>query len=159
MNDIETLQEARQHVQDHVHEGVVCPCCDRHIKVYARRVTRVLVEFLRALYRMRAFGINPHRFVEVSAELGKDMARGDYSKLAYWNLIEQHPEHTGLWRVTPEGVAFLNGSLRIPVHAFVLRNEVLGYSDDTVDVSQAFGSAFSLDEVMAPVSEVRRASW
>ena len=37
-SEIDTLAEARQHVAEHVFEGVNCPCCQQLVKEYRRKL-------------------------------------------------------------------------------------------------------------------------
>ena len=44
---------------------------------------------------------------------------------------------SGFWRVTPEGMAFAQGQITVPSHAFVYNNRVEGWSITRITVFEA----------------------
>jgi hypothetical protein len=87
---------------------------------------------------------------------------GDYSKLAYWDLIEPRPledgdspERTaGWWRPTPRGIAFVHGQIRLPSHVYLYDHRIQtqagdrGFSEETITIFDALGKRFSYAEIM-----------
>lgn len=115
--------------------GVQCPVCRQHAQAYKRQVTGPMVAVMAALAREQrrlAIEQRPQHIWVHLADL--EQKSRDTASLAYWRLIEQHPEHRGEWRVTDEGQHFLRGDLRISKYAHVYSGRPYGFSGETVDV-------------------------
>lgn len=155
MQPTATLQEARDHVREHADEGVTCPCCDRYVRVYRRTITKSQVEFLvDLLYAARAHARRDgrpvgHVYVDVRTIQGQHMRGGDYSKLAYWGLIERSTAEQGYWRITPLGRSWLRGTVVVPRYAYVLDGVVQRFSTDGLGVDDARREVFDLDKLLS----------
>lgn len=144
------LSTAREHVRTHRHDGVRCPCCDRYVKVYARKISHDQVVFLAELYRrarIAARGTGDPYQQTIDARTITNLRGGDYSKLQLWELI--HRVAPGHWRITRKGRAFLAGRIAIPRYAYVLDGQLLHYGSDTVTVAACIRTTFDLDEALA----------
>jgi hypothetical protein len=80
---------------------------------------------------------------------------GDYGKLAYWGLVESMPVapeidkgSSGQWKITKKGVDFSAGNIKVPSHALIYNNTVMGFSTGLVDINKCLGKRFSYSEIM-----------
>lgn len=141
-DDTKTVKEAKQFLKDHLETGVNCPCCGQHVKLYPRALNSGLA---RALILMHRAPTTPEGWVDIK---NVDVRGGDYAKLRYWELIEQRSSGSGVWRVTLKGVKFVSDQGRVPKTVFVYNGRVRAFSDDTINIRQALGKAFSYEELM-----------
>ena len=135
-----TLGEARQWLRERVQDGAECPCCKQTAKVYQRRLNKGMLNSLVAIYQA---GGN-QRWVDVTTLNAKNR---EHNKLAYWDLVEAHPDHRGLWRITAKGLEFLRGQTRVPQHVNVYNNRVLGFSRTMISANDVI-DGFDLAELM-----------
>ena len=153
--EFETLAEAREAWKEAIWaEGMVCPCCDRWGKVHKRKLNRGIIRCLIYLYEQWQRGVNDWihvpkkgpRHVLNSAEIGK---------LELWGLGWNKPnkddpkkKHTGYWMIQPRGIAFIEGRMKVPSHAYVYNKEALKFTDKKVDPSWCLGEPFDYRELM-----------
>lgn len=154
-NDDTTLGEVREYLHEHGKKGVDCPACDRLVKIYDRKINGGIVMNLFPMYRFNLE--NPQDFLHVYSAIKADQGMNmEYSKLAWWNLIEKmagKPEDkakksSGMWRITPKGIAFLRGQITIPERVSIYDNRIVGYSENHVNVREALGNKFDYEELM-----------
>ena len=152
-----TLESARSEMLSKAHSkhGAHCPCCERFIKLYRRPLSASMARYLIVLAKKSGTG-NPWLHVETDFRDVSIPSRGDYAKLRYWGLIEPKPgvsergtRTNGYWRITDKGRDFVAGNALVPSHVFLLNNRLVGFSDKSVTIRDALGSAFSYDELMA----------
>jgi hypothetical protein len=147
----ETLAGAREWLRGNVEDGAACPCCGQFAKVYRRKIHSAMARDLIIAYRKADLD-----WFHVRTTLGHD--GGDFAKLAYWQLIVEHPgeredgsSRAGWWRISLTGEAFALGKSRIPKYARIYNGRLLGFSDDRVGIRDALGSRFRYDDLMAGV--------
>jgi len=130
----------------------ICPCCDRLVKIYRRKLNSGMAHSL--IWLVKAYQDNPGwidvqkkapRYVVASREIGK---------LAHWGLVSQRENDdktkrtSGLWRPTTQGIEFSKNLIPMESHVFLLDNEVQGFSKSQVYIQDALGSKFDYQEVM-----------
>jgi hypothetical protein len=148
-----TLHDARQWLRDRVDDGARCPCCTQHAKVYRRKITGAMARALIALHQ--AGGAD--EYVYAPDILREHRLVADAAKLRYWHLVTELDEprddggRAGYWQITPHGVHFLRGDLRVPKYARVYDGRRLGFTGEPVSVGDCLGEPFRLDELMAGV--------
>lgn len=108
---------------------VKCPLSGTvHNMPYRRSISKGMARALKLLYRIQVERINdgtaPNQFA-------------DFTKLRYWKLIRQ--DETGHWRITPKGIDFVRGVVRVEKHAIVVNNVC----------SQFMGDELSLNEILS----------
>lgn len=150
----ETLAEARERLEDgkHSRDGMICPCCDQRAKVYRRKFSAAMCRGLIWLYHEGG----AHRFVHVNEKAPRWLIGfGGYFALAEkWGLIEdventdERKRRSGMWRLTPIGVAFVECRVRIATHVEVYNNEAIGWSDEHATIEQLLADRFSYAEIM-----------
>ena len=133
-------------------EGGHCPVCDRWGKLNKFTLNQTLVRMLLAIYYR---GSN-----EGDGDGWLDMPRlrdhlihrtNQYSKLAYWNLIERHPTKSGLWRTTKLGEQFLKKSATVPAHVWVYNTAVHSVSQEQVYINEVFETGFDYESAMSDI--------
>lgn len=149
-DDNMTLGAARDWLRARIEHGATCPCCQRFAKVYRRKVAARDTRALIKIYRDHGIG-----WVRLRDLVGYN--GGDEAKLRYWQLIEQSPEvaddgnphGVGWWRLTPRGVAWVEGRVSIPKYARIYAAECLGLEGELVNVRAALGGGpFDYEKLM-----------
>ena len=144
-------------------DGVKCPCCGRFAKVYRRSVTSSMAYALYLIYvhcaNTEQTWIHVPSFLSkaVSENAGATCRGGDWAKLAYWDLLQESHivredggKHAGWWRITALGEAFVEGKVKIPKHAVVYNQTLLGLdTSELVSFEESLKSRFDFDEMMA----------
>lgn len=80
----------------------------------------------------------------------------DYGKLVWWNMLQKHPgekedgNSNGLYRITQEGIDFVEGYTTVISHAREYLSEVLYFEGKQIDIAQAleYGNRFKYDELI-----------
>jgi len=97
-----------------------CPSCSQ--QTFLRKVTLSgqLVHALRIIQQA------PNSTVKGShmAKYGRSIYC-NYTQLKYWGLIQEDRANES-WRITEEGIAFLNSEMRLPTSLYVFADQVRG---------------------------------
>jgi hypothetical protein len=132
-------------------EACDCPTCGRHAQIYRRKFHSSIARQLIRLYRL---GGTAH-YIHASKLILPDVSgAGDFSKAKYWGLIYQQintdpdTKCNGMWILSPDGVAFVQGKLRIPREVMVFDDQVRGMSTETISIGEALGDRFNYHELM-----------
>jgi hypothetical protein len=167
-----TLLEARKETFEAalIGKGTKCPCCDRFVKVYKRKINSAMGRALILLYRhYNKPNIRPEEWVHFPRLLiGQGAQRSDEGKLALWGLVEKlsglredGSKRNGFYRITDLGRKFARSEVELPAHAFLYYSgQILGFSDgnnypkNIVRIGDVLGKAFNYREMMeAPYAE------
>jgi hypothetical protein len=139
-------------------KGVECPCCRQFAKVYKRKLSSSMAYALVLIYRH--FEVErPYEYVHVPKLLngfGVVARGGDWSKLGFWGMIEEHPDsrredgckHTGEWRLTEYGRQFAACVATAPKHLYFYNGQLIAKSDEATYIREALGARFHYDELM-----------
>lgn len=156
MDEKTKTDELREHVRGNRNKGIKCPTCDQFVKVYRRKVNSSMAYGLIEVYH---YFRSPGHEEWLHVPDYKDLAKlgGDFAKLGIWGLVEPMPgerddgcKHTGYYRITDRGVAFVEGRLRIPKYAFTFNQTVLSMTEDQdADIHDALADEFSYRELMS----------
>lgn len=160
---METLSEAKAHVQQQLDKGVHCPCCGQYVKRYKRKLSAGMALILIYLHRQpKGEWVQVEKLIKETRSIPMS-ARGDYHKLRFWGLIEQQDsersdgsDRVGYWRITDKGRRFVEGEIRVAAHIYLKTGLFDGFSEETVTIRQALGKRFNYSELMAPVVRDRR---
>lgn len=140
--------------------GTRCECCGQHVQVYRRTLYGSMARWLISLTRATQIvtvtmrdGVSTQAYSWTQA---RDIPQrgGDYAKLAYWDLVEQHPDvpaekrDSGLWRPTARGVNFVFGRVTIPQYAYVYAERVIGLGGPERDIRTCLGKKFNYEELL-----------
>jgi hypothetical protein len=134
--------------------GTDCPVCGQHAELYRRRIGSTMARQLITAYQ--AAGTDPFHAPTV---LGTSQT-GDFAKLALWGLIAERDGrrddggHHGRWRITKDGVAFLEGRSRVPQWVLVYDGRKIGMDGDPIGLA----SILAEDGVPFDLAEIRPAN-
>lgn len=130
----------------------VCPCCGRHAQVYRRQIHAQIAFQLIKLYR--AGGATAWvKLHEVLSKHGKPNI-SDFSITKYWGLVEQEVSNdsakrtSGMWRLTPTGVQFVDGGLAIPKYSFIFDDTLIRSGKELTTIGDCLGAKFNYAELM-----------
>ncbi len=148
---METLKEAKQHLKDHYKEkGTNCPCCGQFVKQYKRKLGSVMARTLIRLSKMP----NEYNHVKDIVKGISDTGTNDFSKLAYWGLIDEMANDStakrtsGYWRITQKGHDFVNCKIVLLEHALIYNRLCNGFGGVKINIVDALGKKFNYQELM-----------
>ncbi len=138
--------------------GIECPCCRQFAKIYKRKLNATMAYAHVLVYRH--FQVpRGDEWLHVPQLLnghGVVARGGDWSKLSFWGLLEEHPEdrddgckHAGMWRLTDAGRRFAAAVETVPKHLYFYNGQLIALSDERTFIREALGNRFHYDELMA----------
>jgi len=153
---LESLTRSKQRAEmlANADDGTHCPTCNRFIKRYKRKLNSGMCRTLIWLYHyQRETG---QRWVKVADVAPTYVLRtNEISRLAVWNLAkeksisdDEDKRTSGLYRITNDGMDFVEGKLDVPSHVLLMSNKVERFSETTTNIRRALGSKFSYNELM-----------
>lgn len=148
-----SVGQARQYLLQNRDDGVRCPCCNRLVKVYHRKLNSGMARVLIAQWlSVGQEWANTAALPEVR-RLGTAGREG--AKLAHWELLEHDgarredggkPNH---WRITDFGRLFILNMVPVPSHVWLIDNTRLEFdSSRHLYIKDALGNHFDYDELM-----------
>ena len=151
------INAAREMIRDRADEGLECPCCRQFVKIYQRKLYSSIAYALICLYKN-----HPHsEYIHLNDLTLKDpiMAgsggRGDFAKLAHWNLIEEKTKsenddkrNSGYWKITENGILFVERKIRVPSHVKIYNGKMIGHSGACIGIDECLGNRFSYYNLM-----------
>lgn len=145
--DATRLDVARDWTRKHAEEGVECPLCTQHVKVYKRTLNSGMARSLIQIFRVAGAG-----WCHVPTQIG---ARSrEEGKLVYWGLLEESPVprddggRAGWWRLTAKGEAFVRQQITVPSHARVYNGKCLSLIGNPITIQDALGKKFNYNDLM-----------
>ena len=109
-------------------EGVICPCCECHDKIYDRRITVSGVRGVVSLYKWTARnGDGYHHYKKFVRD-----SQGEFTRLRHIGLIERRPKvkpakkTSGMYRITSKGKSFIRGDISVPERMLLYHDELVG---------------------------------
>lgn len=149
---------ARVWAELNLEEGVICPVCNQHARIYKRRLHSSMAAGL--IYLCRYFETyRDARWVHAE-ELFRIVPharsfRGDFAKLRFWGLIRHRDpnfggerRNNGDCRITSDGIAFVHRRLLCPSHVTLYANQVLAVATTLVDIRRVLGQRFYYPELL-----------
>lgn len=144
-----SLREAHARVWANLDRGVFCPCCQRMARRYARRFHREMAVFL--VYLVRAFAAKAdwHELRSlIPGGRSSPKASTDGSYLVQWGLVKRHPKHTGIYRPTDAGIAFVHGQTAAPKIAWVYGGRAVSFSRERCYITEVLGDRIDVLEML-----------
>jgi hypothetical protein len=146
-----TIEEAKMWVNQNSKIGCICPCCDRLIKVYKRKLNSGMSQELIALYELsrndlETIFFHHTQFAKVSG--------GELSKLTHWGLVCEKPNSiqdkktSGFWGITEKGIQFVENKISVEKYIYLLDAELISYSKEKTNIIESLGNKFSYPELM-----------
>lgn len=153
---METIKDAKEYLRNNFEEGAECPCCGQFVKQYSRLFDSGLARFAIALYRLTKgmSGLSRNKD-DIRKRAGMEKLQAtNYGIIEFWNIAvktkndDDSKRTSGLWKLTPKGVAFVEGRLLIPKYAKTYDNKCQGFSDTRITIKEALGNKFNYRELM-----------
>lgn len=147
-----TVKEAQDYVKEYAEDGVYCPCCERLVKLYKRKLHSEMAAFLFRL--VFAYKTHPRWYSTRELVPGTSKSTTDGSYLVHWDLVQKEPAKNnsggkaGSYKPTQRGIDFVMGEVVVPSHIHMLCGELVGYSDDYVTFAECIENKFDYDELM-----------
>lgn len=151
-----TIGDGRAYLNSQLERGKAakCPCCTQTVKVYKRRLNAGMTHALIVLYKE-----GTDEYVHMGDLLTSQKINAgntEYSKLAYWGLIEEMPKGkevtakrtSGFWKITAMGKAFAEDRLKVAEYVRVFNKKPLSMGGDKVGVRDTLGKGFDYKELM-----------
>lgn len=154
------LQDAIEETKEGARKGTVCPCCGQNVKLYRRKLHAMMalgLLVLVKLYEALQTWINVRQINSILLQRFQGQTTNptsDFSKLAYWGLIEECPNDdretrtSGLWKPSQRGIDFANGRIRLPSYVYSYNNIVVDTDGEDITIRDALGERFSYREMM-----------
>lgn len=143
-HDDMTLGEAQQVLRGLVAEGHKCPCCTQFARIYKRKLNSGMAVSL--IKMCKAAGKHWQHIPTTIG--GRSREEG---KLRYWGLVEEAETGGGYWRVTDRGWNFVTRGEKVPMYAKIYDGRCLSLMGELIDIHEALGEHFDLDELMNTV--------
>ncbi len=150
-----TLEEAKAELRKVAAKGGRCPCCNQFVKVYRRKLNSGMAKALIKFYLFECQGERGRwiHWREASGHIEQFCA--EYSKLAYWGLLEPMPhiegekKSSGMWRVTEAGRDWVNVETRVPSHALIYDGKLIRLEGEGITIITVLSNKFDYFELMA----------
>ena len=123
------LVEARRWLRARLDNGVKCPCCGRHAKVYRRTLTAKMADGLK-----RSEETHPKGWFDAKKLFKRSSAR-DWSVTKHWGLVKPKSGRSGIWKLTKRGRAFVRGKIEIEQRATIFNDRCLALDGAMVGFS------------------------
>lgn len=148
MTDITELgNELWNRVKNEADKGFNCPCCNRYVKRYRRKLHAEMSSFLCKLYRAdRNAAVTGGLFDARDFEPFTAKASTDATYLVHWGLL-LNPK-TGCYSITQKGKDFVEGRIRVPLKIHMLCGDLEGFSVEDTSIQESLGSRFNINELM-----------
>lgn len=137
--DTMTLGELRTTLLKKMVRGVRCPLCARRVVLRVRPLSYPIVK---ALHWLVAASGDKRQWVHVPTEAPAWFLRTrQHSALSLWGLAETMVVRSastpgaGTWRPTKKGLAFAQGTLKVPSKSVTYNSKLLGFAGDLVVVT------------------------
>lgn len=158
-----TIGAAREWMQHAVVKGTECPLCEQRAQLYVRKLSGTMIAVLVSWYRHNREQGDTNDWLHVTSWLATTnlspsiKGGGDWAKMKYWGFIEPQPNtdkeksSNGFWRITPQGVEFILGLVKVQSYFLVFNDQPFApVGDDVpmVGVHEALGVKFSFDELV-----------
>jgi len=163
---LHTLAHARDAMQRELaDEGqATCPCCERVVRVYHRRLHAEMALWLIKLVRKYREEPGWYQTVDLLAASGSHLRAGgtNGTLLVHWGLIERATAcneagaPVGSYRPTTQGLAFVENRVAVPACVYLLDNKRTGASDECLSIRAALGDRFSYEELMSGYEKIDR---
>lgn len=151
---METVEEARVELKNHLNEGRTCDLCGQFAKRYDRQIHSTMARWLIGLFRLS--GGDTKQYVHGTKVAGGYWGTNDFSKLKWWGLVEQMPGESdnggrtnSMWRITEAGCKFVLGETTVPKFASVYNNTLESFSGPQVSIHDTLHDKFDYKALMA----------
>jgi len=146
---MKSIAEAKQYLRNNYKKGTVCPCCNKYVKAYKRKLNSGIARSLIIMYKLEAFWFD-NKYIHVQNEFAKLKLRAttmDYAYAEKWELIVDGDE-IGTWTLTKKGVDFVANKIVLPDHCLVYNGNVYSWSNNLINIEHALTESFDYQKLM-----------
>ncbi len=150
------LQEQRDNFFSSLEHSTTCPTCDRHAKIYKRKLSTNAIKFLTSLIKHFSASSLPIHYKDC------DFGSRDYPALRWWGLAETYKSEetsknwSGYWIPTDKGISFAKSHISIPKYVHTYNGEVIDIDteDETPElfITNIIGEKFNYAELMSGIN-------
>jgi hypothetical protein len=146
-----SVEEAKTWVKTNSKTGCICPCCNRLVKIYKRKLNSGMAQELIDLYSL-SFNDLETKFYH-HTQFAK-VSGGELSKLTHWGLVCEKQNTiddkrtSGFWGITEKGILFVENKISVEKYIYLLDAELISYSKETTNIIESLGSKFNYPELM-----------
>jgi hypothetical protein len=134
-------------------EGAHCPTCDRWGRIYGRSINRTMANSIMWLSVAVA---DEDGWVDIPSKAPRWLVRSNQlPTLKWWGLVERRyndknskNKHSGMWRITDLGRAFVHGQVSIPKKVFTYNDIVQSVSPENIFIKDCFKLYFDYRDLM-----------
>tara|TARA_R110000787_G_scaffold153516_3_gene267413 strand:- start:7517 stop:7972 length:456 start_codon:yes stop_codon:yes gene_type:complete len=144
---MKSIAEGKQYLRDNFKTGAVCPCCDKYVKAYKRKLNSGIA---RSLIIMHKLGAVNGKYIHVQNEFAKLKLRAttmDYAYAEKWSLIKDGDD-IGTWTLTTKGASFVSNQSLLPDYCLVYNGNVYSWSDNFINIDTALSTKYDYDDMM-----------
>lgn len=155
-----SLRQCKAELAEKWHAGIKCPCCQQQVKLWPTILNAGIVSPLVTVYA-NIWHASPAVFVHIDRHMESHRLHTSHThaKARWWGLLEASGAgltdgnpHSGCYRLTEKGIAFIRGTERVSERVLLFNNRFFGFDGRTDwSVVDALGKAFNYDEMMAAV--------
>jgi len=146
-----SIEEAKTWLKTNSKTGCICPCCNRLVKIYKRKLNSGMAQELIDLYCLSYNDLETkyHHHTKFAKLSG-----GELSKLTHWGLVCEKPNTiedkrtSGFWGITKKGIQFVENKISIEKYIFLLDAELIAHSKEHTNIIESLGSKFNYNELM-----------
>jgi len=148
----QAVERLRAEVQAGLDDGTICPCCDKYVRRYRRKLNASMARSL--IWLVRESERSPDGWVDVPSRAPRWLVRtNQLATVRLWGFIEraktnEDVKHSGQWRPTPEGVRFAYDRTTAPEAVVTYNGDPVGFEGSQVSIADALGRKFSYFELM-----------
>lgn len=149
-DQVDTLQLAKDFIQENRHEGCICPACEQFVKLYKRILNSGM-----AMTLIRLYQYNGAKTIHVKKFLKEHKLQNnhDWTLLRHWGLIAPHQEFTtkeksGYWRITPLGIRYIYNNVALPKYILMYNNKFIDFEGPDITIKTALKQHFDYAELM-----------
>ena len=148
------LTEAKNYIKENFDKGSNCPCCNQFVKQYYFSISSGQIIGLINLYHLDKK--NPGKYFKIREieNYKEGFAGGSFAKTKHWGLAndmineDTGKRTSGLWAITEQGKAFVEGKIKIPLKVKLYNKKAYGFDGVEVSVKTALGKKFDYSELM-----------
>lgn len=131
----------------------VCPVCSHKAEILPRSISGKSMARVLVLWSQEWGSEWAHvKRALIAIGLKTEAEGGSFAKLHHWGLIERDNDRRGWWRVTPKGLRYARGEIKIWRTAMTLNigDKLIGFvrEDGKGDIREALGKKFDLDQLL-----------
>ncbi len=161
-----SVLKAQEMMQSRVRgAGVVCPCCKQVVRMLEKDLSPLMAYVLILMYRHfedTPDWLHVSKYLENMAAVGNEVHGGEWSKLKYWKLIEEHPpvkksvlsnkpvvDMAGHYRITERGQKFVRCEIKVPSKILLYAGHFMGFGPKEVTIKDCLGKVYRYEDLMA----------